>query len=149
MDSDSIRVSTSTSTLNEISGLVVDAALDVHRGLGPGLYESVYQAVLAYELRKRGMHVVTEISIPVKWETVTLDVGFRADLIVEHEVIVELKATEVISPIHKRQLLTYLRLADKKLGPLINFGAYLLKDGIHRIVNKLEDEPQTTSGDSG
>src|SRR4029077_19417242 len=95
---------------------------------------------LAYELRKRGLKVETEIPIPVVWEEVKLDVGFRADLIVESVVIVELKSIESLAPVHKKILLTYLRLADKRLGLLINFGTELLKDGIHRVVNNLEKE---------
>jgi GxxExxY protein len=100
----------------------------------------VYQAVLAYELRKRGLKVETEVPIPVVREEVKLDVGFRADLIVESVVIVELKSIEAVARVHKKILLTYLRLADKRLGLLINFGTELLKDGIHRVVSNLEEE---------
>jgi GxxExxY protein len=124
---------------NQITGVIVDVALDIHRRLGPGLLESVYAAILAHELRKRGFHVETEYPIPVEWDTIRLDVGFRADLIVEHSVVVELKSIETIAPVHKKILLTYLRLADKRVGLLINFGAELLKDGIHRVVNNLPD----------
>jgi GxxExxY protein len=125
---------------NDITGLIIDTALSIHRRLGPGLLESVYLAVLAHELRKRGLHVETEVPIPVVWEEVKLEVGFRADLVVEAVVIVELKSVEAVAPVHKKQLLTYLRLADKRLGLLINFGVELLKDGIHRVVNNLEEE---------
>jgi GxxExxY protein len=124
---------------NEISGIIIDSALSIHRRLGPGLLESVYQAVLAHELRKRGLAVETELPIPVVWEDVKLEVGFRADLIVEGMVIVELKSIETIARVHKKILLTYLRLADKRLGLLINFGEELLKDGIHRVANNLEE----------
>ncbi|SRR6266852_3332632 len=124
---------------NEITAIIIDTAIGIHRRLGPGLLESVYRAVLAYELRKRGLHVETEVPIPVVWEEVKLEVGFRADLIVEGAVIVELKSIEAIARVHKKVLLTYLRLADKRVGLLINFGEELLKDGIHRVVNNLEE----------
>src|SRR5262245_39595119 len=124
---------------NEITAIIIDTAIDIHRRLGPGLLESVYQEVLAFELRKRGLHVETEVPIPVVWDLVKLDVGFRADLIVEAVVIVELKSIEAIARVHKKVLLTYLRLAGKPLGLLINFGMELLKDGIHRVVNNLEE----------
>jgi GxxExxY protein len=126
-------------TENEITGQIVDAAFKVHTALGPGLLESVYQAVLAHELKKRGLKVVRQQSIPIVYEEVHLDEGFRADLIVEDRVIVELKSIESIAPVHKKQLLTYLRLADKRVGLLINFNVALIKDGITRIVNKLEE----------
>ena len=140
----SARVSEPLSVLtplreNDLTGLIIDTALSIHRQLGPGLLESVYLAVLAHKLRKRGLHVETEVPIPVVWDTVKLEVGFRADLIVERLVVVELKSIEVLAPVHKKQLLTYLRLADKRVGLLINFGAELLKNGIHRIVNRLEE----------
>ncbi len=125
--------------LNEITALIIDTALAIHRRLGPGLLESVYQAVLAHELRKRGLHVVTEVPIPVVWDELQLEVGFRADLIVEGVVVVELKSVEAVARVHKKILLTYLRLADKRLGLLINFGEELLKDGIHRVVNDFKE----------
>jgi len=128
------------SWLNRITGVIIDTAIDIHRRLGPGLLESVYAKVLAYELRKRGLHVDTECPIPVEWETVRLDVGFRADLIVEHAVIVELKSIETVAPVHKKILLTHLRLADKRVGLLINFGVELLKKGIFRVVNNMPEE---------
>jgi GxxExxY protein len=124
-------------TENEIAKEVVDAAYKIHIKLGPGLLESVYEAVLAYELERRGMRVKRQQGIPVVYEGVHLEEGFRADLIVEDKVIVELKSVEAIHPVHKKQLLTYLRLADKHLGLLINFGAFLIKDGISRVVNNL------------
>ncbi|MDJ0795733.1 MAG: GxxExxY protein [Calothrix sp. MO_167.B12] len=124
-------------TENEIAREIVDAAYKVHTTLGPGLLESVYEAAIEYELRKRGLWVVRQVPIPVIYEEVRLEEGFRADLIVEDKVIVELKSVEAVHPVHKKQLLTYLRLADKKLGLLINFGASLIKDGISRIVNGL------------
>jgi len=122
---------------NEIAREVVDAAYKIHTRLGPGLLESVYQCVLEYELGKRGLQVKAEQPIPVVYEDVHLEVGFRADLIVENKVIIELKSVETVHPVHKKQLLTYLRLADKRLGLLINFGSFLIKDGISRIANNL------------
>jgi GxxExxY protein len=126
-------------THNELTGIIIDTAMHIHRTLGPGLLESVYLNVLAYELAKRGLRVEREMPLPVVWEDVHLEVGFRADLIVEGLVIVELKSIEVAAPVHKKQLLTYLRLADKRVGLLINFGVELLKDGIHRVVNGLRE----------
>jgi GxxExxY protein len=120
---------------NEISGQIVDAAYRVHTALGPGLLESVYEEVLAYELRKRGLNVIQQQSIPVVYEDVLVEIGFRADLLVEDRVIVEIKSIAEIAPVHKKQLLTYLRLADKRVGLLINFNEFLIKDGITRIVN--------------
>lgn len=124
-------------TENEISKQVVDAAFKIHTKLGPGLLESVYEAVLAYELRKRGLRVVRQKPIPVVYEEVQLEDGFRADLVVEDKVILELKSVEAVAPVHKKQVLTYLRLSSLKLGLLINFGEELIKDGISRIVNGL------------
>ncbi len=122
---------------NEVAKEIVDTAYKIHTTLGPGLLESVYQAVLEYELRRRGLRVEADQPIPVVYEGVHLEVGFRADLIVENKVIVELKSVEAVHPVHKKQLLTYLRLADKRVGLLINFGAFLIKDGISRVVNGL------------
>jgi GxxExxY protein len=126
-------------TENEIAREIVDAAYKIHVTLGPGLLESVYLAVLAYELKKRGLRVEQEQPVPVIYETVKMDVGFRADLVVEDKVIVELKSVERVIPVHKKQLLTYLKLADKRLGLLINFGEALIKNGITRVVNNLEE----------
>ena len=129
-------------TENEIAKVVVDAAYHIHVKLGPGLLEAVYQAVLLHELRNRGLQVVDEVAIPVVWETVRLDLGFRADLIVENKVLLELKSVEHVEPVHKKQLLTYLRLTKCRLGLLINFGASLIKDGITRVANGLPEEYQ-------
>jgi GxxExxY protein len=122
---------------NEISGIIVDAAYKIHTTLGPGLLESVYEVVLAHELERRGLHVVIQQPIPVIYEDVRLELGFRADIIVEHKVVVEVKSVEVIAPVHPKQLRTYLKLMDLKLGLLINFNVPLIKDGIHRVVNGL------------
>jgi GxxExxY protein len=122
---------------NETAREIVNAAYKIHTTLGPGLLESVYEATLAYELGKRGCEVVRQQPIPVIYESVRMEMGFRADLIVGGSVIVELKSVEIVAPVHKKQLLTYLRLADKRLGLLVNFGAELIKDGITRVVNHL------------
>ena len=124
---------------NAIAKEIVDAAFRIHTTLGPGLLESVYNTVLAHELNRKGLHTVQQQSIPVVYENMRIDAGFRADLVVEDKVIVEIKSVEVIAPVHKKQLLTYLRLADKRLGLLINFNVALIKDGITRIVNGLRD----------
>ena len=127
-------------TENEIATQVVDAAFKIHTTLGPGLLESVYEAVLAAELTKRGLGVVREQAIPVDYEGVRLEVGYRADLIVEGQLIIEVKSVEALAPVHKKQLLTYLRLADKRLGLLLNFDTELIKNGIVRVVNRLNEE---------
>lgn len=124
-------------TENEISKQVVDAAFKIHTQLGPGLLESVYEAVLTYELRKRGLRVERQKAIPVIYEEVRLEEGFRADLVVEDKVIIELKSVEAVARVHKKQVLTYLRLSNLRLGLLINFGEELVKDGISRVVNGL------------
>jgi len=126
-------------TENEIAKIVVDSAFQIHKRLGPGLLESVYEIVLAYELKKRGMKVERQVPVAIVYEDVKFDEGFRADLIVEEKVIVELKSVEKVVPVHKKQLLTYLRLADKRLGLLINFGDELIRDGISRVVNGLKE----------
>jgi GxxExxY protein len=122
--------------LNSISANVIHAAISVHRELGPGLLESVYQDCMLIELRNLGSRVQGEVPLPVFYKGQKIrDEGFRLDLLVEDLVIVELKSVEVIQPVHKKQLLTYLRLANKELGLLINFGEALLKKGIYRIIN--------------
>jgi len=127
-------------TENEIAKIVVDAAYHIHVSLGPGLLESVYETVLAYELKKRGLTVVRQQPIPVVYENLRFDEGFRADLIVNDLVIIELKSVEKIHPVLNKKLLTYLRLADRGLGLLINFGEALIKNGISRVANNLRDE---------
>lgn len=122
---------------NELSKIIVDAAYKIHVTLGPGLLESVYEAVLAYELECRGCDVVKQQPIPVIYEEVKLDLGFRADLIVNRKVIIEVKSIEALAPVHAKQLRTYLRLTDLRLGLLINFNVDLIKDGIKRVVNNL------------
>jgi GxxExxY protein len=126
-------------TENEIARQIVDAAYKIHTTLGPGLLESVYEAVMAEEMSRRGLQIVRQQAIPVVYESVHLEVGFRADLIVAGKVIIEIKSIERIAPVHKKQLLTYLRLTDKRLGILINFDVELIKDGITRVVNRLKE----------
>ena len=116
---------------------VVDAAFTVHTRLGPGLLESVYETVLEFELKKRGLHVDRQVPIALRYDNLYLQEAFKADLIVGNKLIIELKSIEKVLPVHKKQLLTYLSLSDKKLGLLINFGAPLIKEGIVRLVNGL------------
>lgn len=123
--------------LNQISGQIVDAALHLHTRLGPGLLESVYTRLLAHELEKRGLNVRREVPVPLVYDGIRFDEGFRADLIDEDSVLVELKSVEALAPVHSKQVLTYLKLLDCRLGLLINFGMPLLKDGIRRIANQL------------
>ena len=127
-------------TENEIAKEVVDAAYQIHRRLGPGLLETVYEVVLAHELNRRGLRVARQQPISIKYDSITFDEAFRADMIVEELVILELKSVESVSAVHKKQLLTYLRLANKRLGLLINFGADLIKNGITRIANGLTEQ---------
>jgi len=126
-------------TENEIARIIVDAAYHVHASLGPGLLESVYEVVLARELEKRGLRVARQVPVRVVYDNMVFDEGFRADPVVEDSVIVELKSVEAVAPVHKKQLLTYLRLTGKRLGLLINFGAMLIKDGVTRVVNRLPE----------
>jgi GxxExxY protein len=126
-------------TENEIAKQVVDAAFKIHTTFGPGLFESVYESVMAEELSRRGLQVSRQQAIPLVYENVHMEAGFRTDLIVDGKVIVEIKSVEAIAPVHGKQLLTYLRLADKRLGLLINFDVDLIKDGISRVVNGLRD----------
>ena len=124
---------------NRIAKDVVDAAFKIHTALGPGLLESVYDVVLAHELRNRGHEVARQVPIPVKYDSLTFELGFRADVVVDNLVIVELKAIEQVTGAHKKQLLTHLRLTSMKLGLLINFSEEFIKDGITRIVNGLPE----------
>jgi GxxExxY protein len=124
---------------NEVATIVVDAAYHIHQALGPGLLESVYEVILARELEKRGLAVERQKPVRIAYEGATFDEGFRMDLLVNGLVIVELKSVEFLAPVHKKQLVTYLRLADKRLGLLINFGEALIKNGISRVVNRLDE----------
>ena len=122
---------------NELSKIIVNCCFHVHVNLGPGLLESVYEEALAYELIKQNLMIKKQQGLPVVYEDVKLDLGFRTDLIVENKVIIEIKSVEAIAPVHQKQLLTYLKLTGMKLGLLINFNEALIKDGIQRVVNKL------------
>ena len=124
---------------NEIAKIIVDCSYKVHKEFGPGLLENVYQAALAYELTKRGLGVHTERGIPVEYDGGRLNVGFRANIVVENKVIIECKSVDALAPIHWKILLTYLRLSDMRLGLLINFNVELIKDGIRRVVNDLKE----------
>ena len=128
-------------TENEIGKIALDSAFAVHRELGPGLLESVYEAVLAAELLQRGLSVERQVPVTIRYKGMTFDEAFRADLVVEEKVIVELKSVERVSEAHKKQVQTYLRLTGCKLGFLLNFGEALMKRGITRVVNGLEDRP--------
>jgi GxxExxY protein len=123
--------------IEEIGKEIVDSSIKVHRVLGPGLFESAYQACLAYELRKRGFHVECELNQPVLYDGQRIDVGYRLDMFIENCVIVENKAVERLLPIHEAQLLTYLKLRDCRLGYLLNWHVPMMKDGIKRMVNKI------------
>ena len=127
-------------TINKIRETIIDCSMKIHKSLGPGLLESVYQRILNYELRKAGLTVETEVPIPVTWDNHTIDESFRADLIINNQVLVELKSIERLEPVHSKQVLTYLKLTKLPLGLLINFGAPYLKEGINRIVNNLPED---------
>jgi GxxExxY protein len=126
-------------TENELGTIIVESAIAVHRELGPGLLETVYEVALTYELRQRGLTVKRQVPIPIKYREIKFDEGFRADIFVEDKVIVELKSVEKATAAHKKQIQTHLRLAERKLGYLLNFGEALMKDRITRAVNGLEE----------
>jgi iron complex transport system substrate-binding protein len=122
--------------LDEVTGIIVDAALKVHQSLGPGLLESVYETILAHELAKRGLRVERQKVVRFSYDGMVFEEGLRVDLLVEERVVVELKSVEVLLPVHSKQVLTYLRLLQQPVGLLINFGAATLKEGLHRVVNQ-------------
>ena len=124
-------------TENELSKIIVNTVYQIHYKLGPGLLESVYEEIMYYELIKQGLRVEKQKGISVIWNELKMEIGFRADLIIESKVIIELKSVEAIAPVHPKQLLTYLKLTGLKLGLLINFNEPLIKNGITRIVNNL------------
>jgi len=126
-------------TENEIGTVIVDVAIAVHRELGPGLLESVYEVVFAYELEPRASSVKRQVLIPIHYKGMIFDVAFRADIVVEEKIVIEMKSVEQVSQAHKKQVQTYLRLTDCKLGFFLNFGEALMKRGITRVVNGLED----------
>ena len=122
-------------TENEIAAVVVDTAVNLHKSLGPGLLESVYEVILAKLLNDRGLSVLRQVPVPINFDGMAFDEGFRADIIVQDKVILELKSVETVKDVHKKQLLTYLKLTGKKLGLLLNFGDALMKNNIERIIN--------------
>ena len=122
---------------NELSRSILDAAFRVHSALGPGLLEGAYEACLAYELRAEGFSVLTQVPLPLVYREVTLDIGYRLDLVVEDLVVIEIKSVDALAAIHQAQLLSYLKLSGKRLGLLINFNVVRLKDGIKRLANGL------------
>jgi GxxExxY protein len=124
-------------TENEIAHKIIGSALEIHKKLGPGLLESVYENILSYDLQEIGLNVKTQVPMPLIYKEIKIDAGFRLDLLVEDKVIVEIKSIDTLAPVHFAQTLTYLKLSNRKLALLINFNNAKLKDGIHRIVNNL------------
>jgi len=131
--------------LNEISGRIIAAALKVHTAIGAGVLESVYQTCLAHELKKEGLAVLAQVALRVVYDGIQMDSGYRLDLLVEDTVVVELKCVDALAPIHKAQLITYLRLANKPLGILLNFNVVHLRDGIKRVINNKHQMAQAAS----
>ena len=130
-----MQAATQAVSFSELTGLIIKSAMKVHSALGPGLLESAYEACLIYELQKAGLEVRSQVPLPLIYDNVKLDLGYRIDLLVCDAVVVEIKAIEGILPVHKAQVLSYLRLSDKRVGLLLNFNVAHLKEGIHRIVN--------------
>ena len=124
-------------TENELSKIVVDCIFKVHKSLGPGLLESAYEACLSYELDKTGLIIDRQKALPLHYETIKMEIGYRIDLMVDNKLIIEIKAVEALNDVHKAQVITYLKLSGCKLGLLVNFNVALIKDGIKRIVNNL------------
>lgn len=124
-------------TENDISYKIIGACIDLHKNLGPGLLESVYENALAYDLRELGFSVNTQIPLPVVYKEIRLEIGFRIDIIVDNKVLIEVKSIETLAPVHFAQTLTYLKMSGLKLGLLINFNSMKVKDSVHRIVNNL------------
>ena len=124
---------------NTIANIIVDAAYQIHTKLGPGLFESVYEVIIAHELMKRDLQIERQKTLPITYDGIQFKEGFRVDIIVENNIIIELKSVEEVPKVHKKQLLTYLRLSNMKLGLLINFGDTLIKKGIFRVVNGLKE----------
>ena len=131
---------------NELSKIILDACFKIHTRLGPGLLETVYEVVLAHELRKAGVAVERQVAIPIRYDELVFEEGFRADLVVDGIVIVELKSVESLARVHSKQVLTQLRLSEKRLGLLVNFGEVHLKNGIERIVNGLPEDSRPSFG---
>lgn len=125
--------------INDLSYKIIGTAIDIHKSIGPGLLESTYENALAYDLRQKGYNVLQQVPMPFVYKKVKMDVGYRLDLLVEDKIIIEIKSVEKLAPVHFSQLLTYLKLSDKKLSLLINFNTKILKQGVHRIANGIED----------
>lgn len=128
--------------VNFITGKVIECAIEIHRNLGPGLLESVYEAILEKKLLDCGFAVQRQVVVSIRYEGMSFDEGFRVDLLINNIVCIELKSVELLAPVHSKQLLTYLNLLNLKVGQLINFGAPTIKEGLHRIVNGFNDTPQ-------
>ncbi len=126
-------------TENEIAKEIVDVAYQIHTELGPGLLESVYEIILCHELKERGLEAERQTPVPIRYKSIVFEEGFRPDIVVESKVLIEVKSVTKTHPVHKKQLLTYLRLMDQRLGLVINFGEEFIRDGISRVVNKLEE----------
>ncbi len=126
-------------TENEIAKEIVDVAYQIHTELGPGLLESVYEIILCYELKQRGLDTERQKPVPIRYKSIVFEEGFRPDIIVEDKVLIEVKSVAKTHPVHKKQLLTYLRLMDKRLGLVVNFGEEFIRDGVNRVVNGLEE----------
>lgn len=122
--------------LNRTTGRIVGAAIQVHSALGPGVLESVYETCLAFELREQGLFVQTQVPIPVVYKGISLDAGYRADMVVDHSIVVDIKTVSRVLPVHKAQILTYLRLLDHRIGLLLNFCVPIMSDGVRRVVNR-------------
>lgn len=132
-----LAIQNSSMPENEISKIVVEEAIYIHKSIGPGMLESAYVHCLAYRLVRRGLNVRTQVAVPLIFEEVKLECGYRADIVIENKVVIEVKSIEVIAPIHLAQTLTYLRFLNLKLGMVLNFSSILMKDGIRRVVNNL------------
>lgn len=132
---------TQRNAVNDVTSIVIDASVTLHRDLGPGLLESVYEAILARKLMRRGLDVRRQVAVPLRYEGLEFKEAFRADIVVEDQVILELKTVERLHDAHKKQLLTYLKLSGMKAGLLLNFGSALMKNGIVRIVNDFDESP--------
>lgn len=130
--------------VDRLTERIIGAAISVHRELGPGLLESVYEACLAYELERAGLKVERQKPLPVRYRDVTLDCGYRADLLVDESVIVEIKAAEKVEPVHKAQVLSYLKMSGCRMGLRINFNVKMVKDGVHRVVNQLPESDRAS-----
>ena len=139
------EIAENTSNVDEVTGIIIDEAMKIHKGLGPGLLESVYEMVLAKRLKERGLHVQCQRVVSFEYDGIFFDEGFRCDMLVDHRVVIELKSVESIHPVHKKQILTYLRLMKLNVGLLINFGAPILKEGLHRIVNNYTSSTDSAS----